>query len=408
MKNPIVAPALRFYGYLKKDTVLLYKRKKYLYTFILLPILIASLFLFALNPSDYTISVGVCDYDNTQLSQQAFQSLQGFDTTLLPKDNCYDELIAGMKRGNFDLGIEVPQGFTSNLENLKQGKLVVHYDNTDIAFSNLVSWKVDNSLEPFEKNVIDTLNSRLKEKISSIRDNVDFLLEFAPSAINSKVEEIDEDLKNIEEMDTEFLVNPIWTDKRGIYGDVGKSAGITFIFPVLALFITLMLASTSIIYDKKNGFIIRVKSSSSPLLYLLAKTIFFTLLVLIQFLIILILFWIYGSSYSLSIIEILKLVFCIGAIDTLIGFIIGLISENEGIAVLFSLIISFPLMLVSGLFFPIQTLPKIIQFIAKILPLQFQINSAKGVLLFGDKVSGNWIYGLVILFVAVWWLLRKR
>ena len=59
----------RFYGYLKKDAMLLYKRKKYLYLFILLPLVIASLFLFALNPKDYNISVGICDFDQTDISQ---------------------------------------------------------------------------------------------------------------------------------------------------------------------------------------------------------------------------------------------------------------------------------------------------------------------------------------------------
>jgi ABC-2 type transport system permease protein len=405
----LLSPFIKFYGYLKKDTMLLYKRKKYLYIFILLPLIIASLFLFALNPSDYKIKVGVCDFDNTQISKQASTNLEGFTTTILPKDNCLENLIDKIQSGDFDLGIEIGDGFSENIENLKQSKLIIYYDNTDIAFSNLVSWKVDQSLEPFEKQIIDKLNQEIKTKISSIRGNVDIILDLdLPNKIENRVNEMDSQLKMLEEMDTEFLVNPLWTDQRGIYDNTKKSAGLTFIFPILALFIILMLASTSIIYDKKTGFITRVKANSSPTIYLLAKVVFFSFLVLIQFLIIFLLFKLYGGEYSFLSKELIKLIFYIGATDALIGLIIGLLSENEGIAVLFSLIISFPLMLVSGLFFPIQTMPKIIQIISKILPMNFQIQASKSILLFNQTISNNWIYGILILGIISYYLIKTK
>ena len=168
-----------------------------------------------------------------------------------------------------------------------------------------------------------------------------------------------------------------------------------------------MLSSTSIIYDKKTGFLTRVKSSTSPLVYLLAKIVFFSVLVFVQFLIILLLFILYGSSYSFSLLGLFELVMFIAIFDSLFGVIIGLISNNEGIAVLFSLIIAFPLMLISGVFFPVQTLPKIVQYIGKILPLNYQILTSKAVLLFNQGIPNNWIYFAVGLFVVVWWLIKK-
>lgn len=410
-RDKSLAPFRKFYGYLKKDTVLFYKRRKYLYTFLLLPLVIASLFLFALNSSDYTLNVGVCDLDGTSISREAFGSLNGFETTIFDSTNCEQELISGVESGAYDLGFVVPVGFKNNLENLKQSKMVVYYDNTDVAFSNLISWKVDQAMEPFERRVIDELNSEVKRNVRSIRDGFDLIspqLKGVSPRLGDKLEDMDESLNNLEEMDTEYLVNPIWTDKRGVYEVDSKSAGLAFIFPVLALFVILMLASTSIIYDRKSNFLIRVKSSSSVFSYLLAKLVFFFALVLIQFLIILGLFYLYGGGYSFSVLSVLKLIFYVAFVDALIGFLIGMISENEGIAVLLSLVVSFPLMLVSGLFFPIQTLPRIIQFVAKILPLQFQIDAAKNVLLFKGSMSNVWAYGVVGLFVAVWWLVKRK
>ncbi|MFW5846532.1 MAG: ABC transporter permease [Nanoarchaeota archaeon] len=408
--NFLVSPFRKFYGYIKKDFLLLYKRKKYLYLFILLPLIIASLFLFALNPTEYKIDVGVCDNDDSEYSSQSLSDLRNFNPVLLNEpDNCEQKLLQKIKSGEFDLGLLVPQGFSDNIQNLNQARLIIFYDNTDIAFANLVSWKVDQSIEPFKRDIIDNLNQELKSRVKNIQKGTELIIDYPlPQLFNSEVKDINKNLKNLEEMDTEFLVRPIWTQKIPLYDDTfKKSSAIAFVFPILSLFILLMLASTSIIYDKKTGHITRVKSSSSPLIYLFSKTIFFIFLAIVQFLIIFLLFLAYGSSYSFSILEALKLIIYIGVINSLLGFIIGFISNNEGIAVLFSLILAFPLMLVSGIFFPIQTLPKVLQWIAQILPLKYQIDATKSVLLFNQTLSLNWFYVCIGMFVIVLWLNKK-
>lgn len=399
----------KFYGYLKKDFVLLYKRKKYLYTFVLLPILISLIFLLVLNPSDYTINAGVCNFDSQKISQEIFSNLDNFETTILPTENCEENLKSDIQKGKYSLGIIVPEGFSNNLENLKQSRLIVYYDSTDVAFAELISWKLDSSLEPFEKQIVDNLNKEFTSNVASVRKGISIIKDELPSSISKNFKESEDNLKNLEEMDTEFLVNPIWTDKRSVSEkDLQKDAGLVFVFPILALLITLMLASTSLIYDKKTNFLIRVKSSTSPAIFILAKLLFFTILVFVQFGIITSLFMLYGARYPINLLNIFELVLSIAMIDTLLGFIIGLLSENEGIAVLFSLIISFPLMLISGIFFPIQTLPTFVQWISKILPLNYQITSAKAVLLFNQNISNLWMIYVVVLFGLTWYLIRKK
>lgn len=399
----------KFYGYLKKDFVLLYKRKKYLYTFVLLPILISLIFLLVLNPSDYTINAGVCNLDSQKISQEIFSNLDNFETTILPIENCEENLKSDIQKGKYSLGIIVPEGFSNNLENLKQSRLIVYYDSTDVAFAELISWKLDSSLEPFEKQIVDNLNKEFTSNVASVRKGISIIKDELPSSISKNFKESEDNLKNLEEMGTEFLVNPIWTDKRSVSEkDLQKDAGLVFVFPILALLITLMLASTSLIYDKKTNFLIRVKSSTSPAIFILAKLLFFTILVFVQFGIITSLFMLYGARYPINLLNIFELVLSIAMIDTLLGFIIGLLSENEGIAVLFSLIISFPLMLISGIFFPIQTLPTFVQWISKILPLNYQITSAKAVLLFNQNISNLWMIYVVVLFGLTWYLIRKK
>lgn len=403
---------LKFYGYLKKDFMLLYKRKKYLYIFILLPIIIAFLFIFLINSTSYTIDVVVCNYDDSFSSREALKKIDNFNFNYLDGDeeSCSLELKNYISTGKASLGIEIPRGFAENLENLKQSKINIYYDNTDIAFSNLVSWQVDQSLEPFKREIINTINLNVKSKVSIARYNIDFVISSIsiPSRLESQVRDIDSNLKNIEEMETEFIVNPVWVNHKPLSDKEIITSAIAFIFPILSLFVILMLSSTSLIYDRKSLFITRVKSSTSISLYLLAKLFFFIFLTSIQFFIIIALFSVSGANYSFEWLNVVELIVAVALINSLIGFLIGLISENEGIAVLFSLIIAFPLMLVSGIFYPVQTLPNFIQWIASILPLSYQINSAKMVLLFNQSMKNTWIIMSIILFGFVYWSLRRK
>lgn len=400
----------KFYGYLKKDTLLLVRRKKYLYLSITLPIIIALLFLLILNPSQYAIKVGICDLDNTEETQLAFSNMNGFEPIFLPTDNCIENLKTQIKEQKYPLGITIGEGFTENLEDLQQSHITIYYDNTDISFSNLVAWKVDQSMEPFEKEIIDKINLEIKENLVSLREGIDIIKEIPESKfINKKISKIDNDVSKIENLKTEFLVNPLWTAHEPIYEEKSaKDVGITFVFPIIALFIILMLASTSIIYDKKTNFITRVKSSSSPFNYILAKITFFIGLTIVQFILIAAMFLIYGASLNISILGIINLILFVGITNTLLGLIIGLISDNEGIAILFSLIISFPLMLLSGIFTPLQTMPNFTQTLAKLLPLSHQINAAKLALLFKENISNIWIYPAIAMFILTLYLIRKK
>ena len=134
---------------------------------------------------------------------------------------------------------------------------------------------------------------------------------------------------------------------------------------------------------------------------------FFLAITIFQFLIILLLFIMYGSTYSVAIGGVLKVILMISIMNTLVGLLIGLVSENEGIAILFSLMLSFPMMLLSGIFFAIQTMPGFLQYLTKLSPIFYQITAMKAVMLFNQVISNNWIYPLVALFILVNYLINR-
>jgi ABC-type multidrug transport system permease subunit len=410
MINRIFQEFFKFYGYLKKDFLLLFKRKKYLYLSLIVPFLLGLVFILIITPSSNKIDVGICDLDKTDYSREIYSSLGGFNGIVIDNSNCTLDLVRRMEFGEFPLGIVIPEGFSYNLENLKQSEVIIYYDNTDLAFSNMVSWRVDNSLSSFKRNLVDSLNNELKTRIGFMRENMRYLGSISlGSRVDREINSLEENLRKIESMETEFIVNPIRVSHNPLFGNKNViDIGIVFVFPIISLFILLMLASSSLIYDVKTGFINSIRSSTSVSLYLLAKLLFFLGVTIFQFLIVLSIFLLYGASLSFNFLGILQLLLFVSFIDVLIGLLIGVFSENEGIAILFSLLLSFPLMLLSGIFYPTQALPKLFQWMESILPLSYQIEATKKVLLFGNNYGFGWIYSALILFVIVWFGIKKK
>jgi ABC-2 type transport system permease protein len=387
----------------------LVKRKKYLYLSLLIPFMIALLFLIMLSPSNSQISLGVCNLDPYTSSETIFSEIKGFNPILFESENCTENLKEQISLGEIPLGIVIPADFSANIKNLEQARIDVYLDKTDIAFSNMVEWKLDTALTPFKKNIIESINSELKAKVSSARTGIRFIENLQIKSLQSDIENIDRDLEKIENMETEFVLEPVWTNKQGINSENdSKRTSIVFILPIILLFTILMLSSTSLIYDKRNNFISRVKTSTSVSLYLFAKIVFFFCLAIVQAFVIFLLYLAYGNAYLVNFWNVIHLLLFISFINCLLGVLIGIVSENEGIAILFSLIISFPLMLLSGIFYPIQTLSPVLQGITKVLPLSPQIEFAKRVLIFNSGFGFQWLWIAFGLFLICFFLIRRK
>lgn len=399
----------KFYGYLKKDLMLFYNRKKYFYVFLLFPIIVAGLFLFMLSPTTTEISVGICDFDRSAETQQVLGDLESFDPILFEEEDCVDNLKDEIRRGDLALGLVIEEGFSSNIENLEQATITTYYDNTDIAFSNVVAWRVDSSLNPYKRNIIDELNEELKRRVSIARQSLGVAKELSEGTdlLHRRIVDIDDDMARIEELNTDFLINPINTDKRGVHGEFEiKYISVAFLFPIVSLFLILMLASISVIYDDKIGFITKVKTSTTIVTYILSKIIFFFILSTIIFGILYAIFLIAGAPLSFSLLEIVKLILLVSITNSMLGLLIGKAAGNEGVAILMSLFVSFPLMLLSGLFFPLQNMPSFIQSLIKILPLHYQIEATKSIILFNQTLSWTLVYATIPLFLFTIYIFR--
>ena len=411
-------------GLVKRDIALLLKRKKYLYLALALPIILSLIYISSMNPQFAGKSIAVCDFDNTHESEQiltALTDIEGFKINRLDADKCEEELISKIKSGECVFGMAIEKGFSENTRNFKRTYIYIYHDNTNIAFSNFLGWKIDAALINYKREILDRANNEIKANTRSMKDDLGIAITFVDIAgknigsasiepLRQRLKGIDTSLATISKVDTDFLINPIMTQKKGIYTIQNpEDVIITYLFPIVAFFIILMLAGTSIIYDKKTNFITRIKASTTPLwAYILSKLVFFFIITLSQFAILFALFAARGAAFNISPSGLLIALLLISFTDTIIGMIIGLLSDNEGIAVLFALILALPLMFLSGIFFPVEFMPGFVQALAWVLPINTHITIMKEVLLFGTAIPLGVFYSSAIGFVVVYALLAKK
>jgi hypothetical protein len=402
---------LQFKGFIYKDAILFIKRKKYLYGTLIFPIALGLIYIMILS-SNSSISVMVCDFDNTSITKDAFSDIPTFDVDFSSDENCIEVMKSSIKDNSKLFGIVINEGFSEKIENLQTAELYVYYDNSNPSIANLAQWKIDNALIPLKNELVGNFAKELSQKSKDARMHTSLALEIIENtnlvSIKSPIEKADEDLEKLEKLDPHFIVSPIVTRQQGAYDEYSLvEVGAAPLAVILCMFIILMLCSTGVMIDKKTGLIKRIKASnSSMLIYAFAKIAYFTFIAIIQFTIVLLIFILAGASFSISLPLIIKSIIYISLINTLIGMIIGFISDSEGVAVLISLIFSLPMLLLSGMFYPIQIMPKIMQTIVYMLPLERQINMVKEALLFGGEI--NFPISLVLI-LSIWllYLIRK-
>jgi ABC-2 type transport system permease protein len=134
--------------------------------------------------------------------------------------------------------------------------------------------------------------------------------------------------------------------------------------------------------------------------WLTATTLFYILLTIITtFIMLLVGRTVFGAHVNFSTVAIPYLV--VGPIFFVsLGVIAGSISTKPETAAVIGNIVTFPMMFLSGTFFPVSQFPSWLQWVAKVLPLYYVIDGMNATMLF-DNPSRALFDALVILVLAV-------
>lgn len=420
---------------IRKEYYILLRRKKFILMILILPILLGGIFALSTSLTSISkINIGICDFDNSLETHQMITSLRdgGFNVDILSDDPdivlntpCLDALSDKIRKEEIFLGINIPLGFSESLNKLQPADIYIYFDNSNPQLATTLDYLVLTGLSQYKEATLSGAQADLTENLEDVRDaaltaqsitNASIGIIPGIDSVKQQVDGFVDLINLLYEMDVEFLANPVTIGKVGVY-PYADTLAIMFaiVFSILSLFSAFMLCSTNIIFDRDNNFLIRVKTSGTSFFtYIMSKLVIFNGVALLQLGLILLIFLGVGAVFAIDIASFFISFLLISSLNILIGISIGLISENETVAILTSLIFTLPFLFLSGAFFPTELFPGPIRIVADVFPLNLEIILLKKASTFAFTLSqlsntlNILIYYFVFFFGLNWFLLRNK
>jgi ABC-2 type transport system permease protein len=189
-----------------------------------------------------------------------------------------------------------------------------------------------------------------------------------------------------------------------------RISNIPGVLAFILLVLTVILTSVSIVKERERGTIEQlIVSPIRPVELILGKTIPFAIIGFIDVLIVISLSF---SLFNIPLRGSLLLLFfamLLYLLNTLgVGLFISTVSKTQQQAMMSSFFFTMPAVMLSGFVFPIENMPKAIQFLTYINPVKYFLTIVNGIFLKGTGLSILWPnmlalggIGFIILFISV-------
>lgn len=252
----------------------------------------------------------------------------------------------------------------------------------------------------------DFANERYSEQAS-----VQFLVDYTdPNMAEQRVSYIQQiimdELRNQQTSQQQAIANT-----KLLYNPQMKSAYnfVPGIMGMLLMLICAMMTSVSIVREKERGTMeVLLVSPVKPLYIMIAKTVpYFVLSIFILISILLISKFILAVPIEGSVITILAVSLLYIVLALALGMLISVVSQTQVVALLISgMLLIMPSTMLSGMIYPIESMPTVIQYISTIVPTRWYVSAIKKVMIMG--VGVDMIYeeliimlGMTLLFLGI-------
>ncbi len=181
-------------------------------------------------------------------------------------------------------------------------------------------------------------------------------------------------------VNTKLLYNP---QMKSAYNFVPAIMG------TLLMLVCAMMTSISIVREKERGTMeVLLVSPVRPILIIIAKAIPYLVLAFIILIVILLM------ANSLLGVPLQGSVFWIFVISTIyillalsLGLLVSNIAKTQLVALLLSaMVLLMPIVMLSGMFFPIESMPKVLQYVSAIIPTRYYTSAMRKLMIMGVGV----------------------
>ena len=352
-----------FLAFVRKEFYHILRDKRTILILLGMPVVQIILFGFALSTEIRNIKIAIIAPVQDEVIRQIVERIDASEyfevTGYLPSNKEIDRM---MRTGKADFVIAFSPFFADRLFTKEGSQIQLIADATDTNTATAVTSYSSNIIQDF-----------LSEKAAEV----------APMGIRPTIR---------------MLYNP---QMRSAYTFVPGLMGLIMIL------ICAMMTSVSIVREKETGTMeVLLVSPVKPIHIILSKMIPYFVISCVSFASILLLSVfvldvpLQGSFVSLSFLSLLYIITALA-----LGLLISTVANSQVTAMLFSaMVLMLPVIFLSGMIFPVESMPAILQYISNIIPARWYIAGVKKLMIEGLSVTYVW-KEFLILFVMTLFLM---
>ncbi len=345
-------------------------------------------FIFPTGNSYTNIPIAMVDLDHSNASMQFFAQLEAMNNMSSPNPMVLqsaasiDDATTLVRQGQIYGAIIIPQGFSSNIEKGIQANVTVLSDNSIPQVSMV--------MQGIGSQVVSRLGS-----ISSVAQVQRLSIE-ANKTVNPQA-----------------VIAPYVPVTQGTVP--GNLNYFDFIAPGLLMMIVMMGAMTgiprAISHEKEIGTFDGILAAPvSEMSIIFGKTIAQTVRGFIQGIVVIIIaVLIFGVTIQEGSLLLAFVLLFLGTFSFIgLGILLTSLANNEETATILMTVLQFPMMFLTGVFFPIQQMPWFMQDISKALPLTYAITAMRKVMILNAGITDILpeviilvVFGVVMLMIAI-------
>jgi len=355
----------RFWGFVVKEFLHIFRDYRTLLILFGMPVVQLVLFGFVITNEIKDARIAVLDLSKDETTRQITEKITSSGYFLLDRNlNSFDEIEGAFREGEIRLVVVFEPGFSSRLEKERVAHVQLIGDASDPNTANI-------------------------------------LINYASGILNNYLLSMNSDvipLKIIPE--TRMMYNQ---ELKGVFMFVPG------LMAMLLMLISALMTSLSITREKELGTMeLLLASPLRPMQIIIGKVFPYVFLAFINACIIILLGWaVFGvpvrGSVGLLLFE--SLLFISMALS--LGILISCLTNSQQLAMMISLVaLMLPTILLSGFIFPVENMPKILQWLCHIMPPMYFITIIKSIMLKGNNLFFIWketliLFGFTLFFIVL-------
>ncbi|MFZ5824391.1 MAG: ABC transporter permease [Bacillota bacterium] len=395
----------------QKELIQIRRDKRNLAMMLGIPVLWLLLFGYAFTFDINEVTVAVVDQSGTETGARVarafgeYERFRAVDLSEATEQGIYDAI----HRDQVKMAVFLPAGF-GQAESEVQMKVLI--DGSDLFASQTGARLIARAMEPVQAEVRVESAERFKEALAAQlkahgEARAKALVEQAPPQLKSQVAQMAAAAQApVEPLELGAVAPPAMTmDLQILYNPDLKSAPVMIpgLLGMVVMFMTTLMTAMGVVREREHGTMEQlVVTPIRPVELMLGKIIPYFFVGCFDFALVyfagVYLFDLqFAGSLPLFMALSLLLVF-----TTLgLGLLLSTVAQNQQQAMQLAMMVVMPQVLVSGMIFPLSSLPKVIQYIAYGLPFTHYVPIARGMFIKGQGLDLLWVPALVLAVYAV-------